>query len=438
MSLVAGNVLQSGRYRIESPLGQGGFGVTYRATQVHLAQTVVIKALQAHLRQSDQFPRFHQQFLAEARLLARFQHPSIVRVMDYFEEAGLPFIVMEYIPGRSLASLTRPGKPLPEAHAVYYIRQIASALSTMHAQGILHRDVTPSNMIRRQGTHRVILIDFGTARDFRGETLLNPSRALSVHYAPPEQRLPPAHHTPAMDVHALAATLYHLLAGCPPVEAPLRDRIALPCLQQFQPNLTPGLEEAILQGLRLDAKQRPSSMQDWLALLPSGLPSHQSKPKSVSQFHKPVSPRLAETSSPDASNVITAKPPIHPPSVVKPPSSSAVPSEPGPSMLPTQLLSTLSPSNYAHHFYHRLLKTGVIASGVGVGIGLVVRLIVGLQPSIPFLQSEQSFPASPWPGSVPTQTPASTADSHTSASSGDLDAMSTSVENASQVTPINP
>jgi hypothetical protein len=179
-------------------------------------------------------------------------------------------------------------------------------------------------------------------------------------------------------------------------------------------------------------------MQDWLALLPSGLLSHQSKPKSVSQLHKPVSPRPTDAISPETSNVITAKPPIHPPSVVKPPSSNVVPSEPRPSMLPTQLLSTLSPSNYAHYFYHRLLKTGAIASGVGVGIGLVVRLIVGLQPSIPFLQSEQSFPASPWPGSVPTQTPASTADSQTSAPSGDLDAMSTSVENASQVKPIDP
>jgi hypothetical protein len=190
--------------------------------------------------------------------------------------------------------------------------------------------------------------------------------------------------------------------------------------------------------LRLDAKQRPSSMQAWLALLPSGLPSHPSKPESASQLHKPVSPRPTDTSSPDASNLITAKPLTHPPAFVKPPSFSAVPPEPVSSILPTQLLSTLSSSNYAHHFYHRLLKTGAVAIGVGVGIGLGIRFVVGLQPSIPFLQSEQLFPDSPWPGSIPARTPTSTAGSNPIESSREVDAIPASGENASEVAPLYP
>lgn len=267
MHLMAGTVLQDGKYKVDAVLGVGGFGITYRATHTHLGQSVVLKSLNDSLRQHPDFAQFQQQFVTEAQRLALCHHPNMVRVLDFVEEAELCLIVMDYIPGPTLADLVEPGKPLSEAEATHYIRQIASALRAVHQSGLLHRDVKPENIIRRSGTHLAMLVDFGIARDFTPGMRQTHSGLLSAGYAPLEQYLPDRKLTPATDIYALAATFYYLLAGEPPVAAPVRGRIPLRNLREFQPCISPEAELAILRGLELEPHRRPQSIDRWLTLL---------------------------------------------------------------------------------------------------------------------------------------------------------------------------
>ena len=267
MNLATATVLQQGKYTIDATLGIGGFGITYRAINTHLNQTVVLKTLNESLRQHPASAQFQQQFIAEAQRQCQCQHSNIVRAIDFFEEAGQSFVAMDYIPGKTLAQIVETGKPLSEAQALHYIRQIASALSTVHHSGLLHGDINPEKIIRRADSHLVMLIDFGIARDFTIGTKQTHTNLLSPGYAPIEQYLSDGKCTPATDIYSIAATLYYLLSGEPPVAAPLRDRIPLAELRQFQPNLSPGIELAILQGLETDPQNRPQTVEDWLTML---------------------------------------------------------------------------------------------------------------------------------------------------------------------------
>ncbi|MEG4344690.1 protein kinase [Microcoleus sp. A003_D6] len=267
MNLAPATVLQQGKYQINATLGIGGFGITYRAIHTHLNQTVVLKTLNESLRQHPESAQFQQQFIAEAQRLSRCQHSNIVRVIDFFEEAGQSFIAMDYIPGQTLAQIVETDRPLPEAQALHYIRQIASAVSTVHHSGLLHGDIKPENIIRRTDSHLVMLIDFGIARGFTAGTKQTHTNLLSPGYAPIEQYLYDGKCTPATDIYAIAATLYYLLSGVTPVAAPLRDRIPLADLRQFQPNLSAGIEQAILQGLEIDPQNRPQTVENWLTML---------------------------------------------------------------------------------------------------------------------------------------------------------------------------
>ncbi|MEG3848902.1 serine/threonine-protein kinase [Microcoleus sp. herbarium19] len=293
MNLAPATVLQQGKYTINGTLGIGGFGITYRATHTHLNQTVVLKTLNESLRQHPASAQFQQQFIAEAQRLSRCQHSNIVRVIDFFEEAGQSFIAMDYIPGQTLAQIVETSQPLPEAEALHYIRQIASAVSAVHRSGLLHRDINPENTIRRADSHLVMLIDFGIARDFTDGTKQTHTNLLSPGYAPIEQYLYDGKCTPATDIYSIAATLYYLLSGVPPVAAPLRERIPLTDLRQFQPHISPGIERAILQGLEIDARKRPQTVEHWLTMLQETerTPSVRSDKQSL-QLPAPPPPQL--------------------------------------------------------------------------------------------------------------------------------------------------
>lgn len=292
MNLAPTTVLQQGKYTINTTLGIGGFGITYRATHSHLNQTVVLKTLNESLRQHPESAQFQEQFIAEAQRLCRCQHSNIVRVIDFFTEAGQSFIAMDYIPGKTLANIVATGEPLPEAQALHYIRQIASALTTVHHSGLLHRDLKPENIIRREDTHIVMLIDFGIARDFTAGTKQTHSNLLSPGYAPIEQYLHDGKCTPATDVYSLSATLYYLLSGQPPIAAPLRDRIPLPNLRQWQPNLSPGVEQAILRGLETEPDKRPQTVENWLAMLQETEQLPAIKTKETLRLPAPPPPQL--------------------------------------------------------------------------------------------------------------------------------------------------
>jgi len=268
MTTFVGKTLQSGKYTLEQELGRGGFGITYRATHHWLDQAVVIKTVNDTLQQDQNFANFQRQFQDEAKRLAMCVHPGIVRVNDFFVEDGLPYMVMDYIPGQTLAQIVFSQSPLSEGVAIAYARQVGAALNAVHHLGLLHRDVKPQNLILHRETGQVILIDFGTAREFSPGLTQTHTSMFSEGYAPIEQYLPQTKRTAAIDVYGLAATLYSLVTAQVPIASILRDRQPLLEPRQFRPDLSPSINQAILRGMALEPHHRPASMNEWLVLLP--------------------------------------------------------------------------------------------------------------------------------------------------------------------------
>ncbi|MGD1711885.1 serine/threonine protein kinase [Dapis sp. BLCC M172] len=263
--------LQGGKYTLEQELGRGGFGITIKATHNYLGQPVVIKTLNESLTQHPNFAEFQHKFQDEAKRLALCVHPNIVRVSDFFVENGQPYMVMDYIPGQTLAEVVFGGQPLPEAIAVNYIRQIGNALMVVNQNNLLHRDIKPQNIMLRQDTEEVILIDFGIAREFiAGKTQIH-TNLVSDGYAPPEQYFAQGKRTAATDVYGLAATLYTLLTGQLPVAATTRVQQEMPSPRELQPQLSAAVNQAVLQGMALDIQHRPQTVDEWLKLLSDSL-----------------------------------------------------------------------------------------------------------------------------------------------------------------------
>jgi serine/threonine protein kinase len=268
MTMPIQKTLQNGKYTLDQELGRGGFGITYKATNHALGQVVVIKTINESLQQDPNFAYFYRQFQDEARRLAVCSHPNIVRVTDFFVEDGLPNIVMDYIPGQTLDTLVLPDQPLPEETAIHYIRQVGEALKVVHQSGLLHRDIKPQNIILRQGTDQVVLIDFGIAREFTPGITQTHTSLISAGYAPIEQYISQERRSPVTDVYGLAATLYTLLTARIPVASALRDRVDLPAPRTIRPELSAAISQAVMRGMAVEPQHRPANVDRWLSLLP--------------------------------------------------------------------------------------------------------------------------------------------------------------------------
>jgi serine/threonine-protein kinase len=318
MNSLVGRTLQGGKYTLDHLLGEGGFGVTFRATHHYLQQTVVIKTLNALNQGNLEFSQVQQQFQDEGRRLALCSHPNIVRVSDFFVENGTPYLVMDYIPGHTLESVVFPDRPLPEAIALHYIRQVAAALQVVHANGLLHRDVKPQNIMLRQGTQDVVLIDFGIAREFTMGATQAHTSITSAGYAPIEQYMAQAKRTPATDIYGLAATLYALLTAHAPIAAILRDRQPMPSPRDLVPQITPATNQAVVRGMAVDAHYRPQTIAEWESLLSSA--SLQSVPPAIPPADA-ISQMATQAYTPRHIPSPVPAPPITPSRAIDPPRS---------------------------------------------------------------------------------------------------------------------
>ncbi|MFN3927331.1 MAG: serine/threonine-protein kinase [Pseudanabaenaceae cyanobacterium] len=275
-----GQSLYGGRYRVARLLGQGGFGIAYLAHD-QKGKPVVIKTLKDDVLLDKKNSYFCDRFKDEALKLAVCRHPHIVAVQNVFTEPytvqvkGRPTqveafcLVMEFIDGENLAEMVKRRGALPELEAVTYIRQIGEALAFVHELGLLHRDIKPSNILIRRDRPEAVLIDFGLARSFLPDTELDFTVALTHGYAPPEQYSRRVAATVAVDIYALAGTLYYLLTK--QIPAPAMDRMmSMPLLpvQKFNPQVSEVVSQAIYKGMELKPEQRPATMLAWLALLP--------------------------------------------------------------------------------------------------------------------------------------------------------------------------
>ena len=305
MSSLIGKPLQGGKYKLDEVLGRGGFGLTFRAHQTYLDQVIVVKTLNETYWDAANIGDLQRQFQDEARRLALCSHPNVVRVSDFFVEDGLPYMVMDYIPGRSLSDIVIPNNPLSEADALSYAGQIGRALQAVHDKGLLHRDVKPQNIMIHQLTGEAVLIDFGIARELTKNPAQTHTSIVSEGYAPIEQYLPRAHRSAATDIYGLAATLYTLLTAQVPVAAVLRDRNPLTPIRQLRPDVSEMVASAIAHGMEVELKDRPQSVGPWLSEL-SGKTRTRRPETRRPETRRPETDR-AETRRPPTTSAVPTK-----------------------------------------------------------------------------------------------------------------------------------
>jgi serine/threonine protein kinase len=278
--LPLGTKLLKGKYTVGKVLGQGGFGITYKGADTTLFRPVAIKEFfpegcqrkgttvqPTHIPLSE-FAQMRQRFLEEARVLASLSHPNIVKIFDFFEENNTAYMVMEYLSGKSLAKvLGERGGVLGEQEAVGYILKVCEALEVVHRAGYLHRDIKPENIIICDDG-RVVLVDFGAAREYVAGKTGRMSVILTPGYAPLEQYAEKARRGAYTDIYALGATLYHLLTGLVPVSAPDRATgVELKSVREVNPGVSEVVSEAVMKAMAMRVEERPQNVGEFVRLL---------------------------------------------------------------------------------------------------------------------------------------------------------------------------
>lgn len=260
-----------GRYVIQREIGRGGMAVVYQAYDPRLDRTVAIKLILSEVFGANVLDKMHERFEREAKALGKLDHPNIVRVFDYGEYEGSPYLIMDYIDGVTLHDLK---KPIPLPDAIRLIAPVAEALDYVHRQGLLHRDVKPSNILITKDL-RAILTDFGIVKQMEkahGETGLT-GAGIGIgtpDYMSPEQGLGKGVDERS-DMYSLAVVLYELVTGVRPFVGDTPVEIIMNHVKQPLPDprrVVPSLpEDAVAffeRSLAKDAKDRYPTMDDFL------------------------------------------------------------------------------------------------------------------------------------------------------------------------------
>lgn len=257
---------QFGPYRLDELIGRGGMGEVYKAYDTVKKRTVALKRLPSHLADDAEY---QARFRREAEVAAQLSEPHIIPIHDFGEIDGRLFIDMRLIVGTDLGELIEQGGPLPPARAVAVIGQLASALAAAHAEGLVHRDVKPSNVIvstTDRGEDFVHLVDFGIARRTGATVLTATGSAVgTMDYMSPEQ-LVGGQGDHRVDVYALGCVLYEALTGTKPfpTEALPAKMYAhvhspAPIASERRPGLPPGLDQVITTAMAKDPDHRYAS-----------------------------------------------------------------------------------------------------------------------------------------------------------------------------------
>ncbi len=268
----AGEILR-GRYKIRRIIGQGGMGSIYLADDLRLEGRLCALKEVEHDRSlsTDLIREAREQFLREATVLARLDHPNLPKVSDFFSIGNRDYLVMDYVPGKDLRTLMlearHAGHFIEEEDVLNWSSQMADALSYLHNLNppILHRDIKPSNL-KLTPSGLVKLVDFGLVKLLApGEVTITVLQGQGTAlYTPLEQYGGDSGHTDARtDIYAFGSTLYHLLTNQPPADARERfldpERFIPP--RQINTNLTPRTEKAILWAMALHPDERPQTVE---------------------------------------------------------------------------------------------------------------------------------------------------------------------------------
>ncbi len=246
---------QLGNYRLLRLLGAGGFAEVYLGEHVYLGTQAAIKVLQTRLAEDER-----ESFLHEARIVARLVHPHIVRVLEFGVEAEVPFLVMDYAPNGTLRSRLPRGAKLSPESILPYVKQIADALQYAHAQGLVHRDVKPENMLLGR-EDEVLLSDFGIALIAQSARFESTQEVFgTASYMAPEQIQGKAE--PASDQYALGVVLYEWLSGEVPFHGSFTELCSQhlftppPPLHERVPGISPAIEVVVEKALAKQPNQR--------------------------------------------------------------------------------------------------------------------------------------------------------------------------------------
>ncbi len=253
------------RFRLDEKIGSGGMSTVYRAYDPTLERWVAIKLMHRDMSDApDQLERFRR----EARAVARLNHPNVVTVIDFGEDDGTPYIVLELVEGENLKQRIKRSGPLPTAEAVAYAIEIGRALSAAHGERLVHRDVKPQNvLIDPEGRAKVT--DFGIARSLEVHGLTATGRVLgTTDYVSPEQAL--GHDVSQQsDVYSLGIVLYEMLAGEPPFRAESQVAVAMkhvnepiPDVQLVRPEVSAALAAVVERATAKQTTNRYASAEE--------------------------------------------------------------------------------------------------------------------------------------------------------------------------------
>ena len=299
-----------GDFEFHRVLGHGGFGITYLGWNLALDIPVAIKEyLPADLatRESDRgvVPQSSQatadfqwgldRFIDEARILARFQHPNIVRVHHFFQANSTAYIVMEYAEGETLSEFLNHKGVLTEAELKAILHPILDGLEVVHRADFLHRDIKPGNIIIRAEDNSPVLLDFGAARMAIGAKSRSVTSVVTPGYAPREQYSSRGNQGPWTDIYALGGVCYRALTAEVPTDAVDRmiDDPLIPVSERCKGHASHQFLAAIDHALQVDESDRPQSASEWRAEL--GDAQEIAQPLETESPPPPVAPRPKHT-----------------------------------------------------------------------------------------------------------------------------------------------
>jgi serine/threonine protein kinase len=281
LHLYPGCLLRNGHYQVQSLLGQGGFGITYKGIYTPNGAEIAIKELwpggarqgttvtwPPTISPQEKRQQIHS-FLIEAANQHKCQHGNIAQIYDWFEENNTAYIILQFIPGKSLFRMLKEQKRLDEAKVKKYFLQIADALQVVHNNNFMHRDIKPDNLLI-DGNDNAILIDFGAAREFIAGQTKQLTVLLTPGYAPLEQYTTQSKRYPATDIYAFCASMYELLTGELPVDAIQRSQSSPDPLippRQINPNISELMERVILTGMKVKITERFQTADDLIDAL---------------------------------------------------------------------------------------------------------------------------------------------------------------------------
>ncbi len=320
-------------FRIESVLGRGGMSVVYLAEQTRLGRKVALKVLASGFLERDE--QFRDRFLQESHIAASLDHPNIIPIYDAGEEDGCLYIAMRYVEGRDLSQILDQEGPLGLGRTLFILDQVASALDTAHAHGLVHRDVKPANVLLVGNTDRVYLTDFGVAKPTTSAGMTRTGFFIGTpDYCAPEQ-IEGREIDARTDVYALGGVLYSSLTGLTPyardTEVAVLHAHLLeppPKLIKQRPELPNALDRVLARAMAKAKEDRYPSCGEFLAAAEAAA---RERPMTA-PFVEPAGPATVLAPS-DGDPAATVADPTATPSAAPPASASAPPAAtppPGP------------------------------------------------------------------------------------------------------------